>query len=317
MALILRFIAESKLIKNLSFKATSNKSIMRNLIIVIILFALSQTVIAQNFDSVNIKTTKVAGSVYMLEGSGGNIGVLVGNDDVILVDDQFAPLSEKIKKAIASISDKPIKFIINTHFHGDHSDGNKVFGGEGAIIVAHENARKRMSTDYFFKAFKQEQKAMTYEGLPKITFAQSLTFNMNGETVQVIHIKDAHTDGDAAIYFKESNVLHAGDAFVRYGLPFIDDQGGGTIDGMINGAEQMLKIINNDTKIIPGHGQLSSKKDLQDYKKMLQTVRDRVVNGIKAGKTMDQIITTDPAKEFNTVFDKIFFVQSVYNSLKK
>jgi len=290
---------------------------MRNLIIVIILFALSQTVIAQNFDSVNIKTTKVAGSVYMLEGSGGNIGVLVGNDDVILVDDQFAPLSEKIKKAIASISDKPIKFIINTHFHGDHSDGNKVFGGEGAIIVAHENARKRMSTDYFFKAFKQEQKAMTYEGLPKITFAQSLTFNMNGETVQVIHIKDAHTDGDAAIYFKESNVLHAGDAFVRYGLPFIDDQGGGTIDGMINGAEQMLKIINNDTKIIPGHGQLSSKKDLQDYKKMLQTVRDRVVNGIKAGKTMDQIITTDPAKEFNTVFDKIFFVQSVYNSLKK
>jgi len=290
---------------------------MRNLIIVIILFALSQTVIAQNFDSVNIKTTKVAGSVYMLEGSGGNIGVLVGNDGVILVDDQFAPLSEKIKKAIASISDKPIKFIINTHFHGDHSDGNKVFGGEGAIIVAHENARKRMSTDYFFKAFKQEQKAMTYEGLPKITFAQSLTFNMNGETVQVIHIKDAHTDGDAAIYFKESNVLHAGDAFVRYGLPFIDDQGGGTIDGMINGAEQMLKIINNDTKIIPGHGQLSSKKDLQDYKKMLQTVRDRVVNGIKAGKTMDQIITTDPAKEFNTVFDKIFFVQSVYNSLKK
>ena len=290
---------------------------MRNLIIVIILFASSQTVIAQNFDSVNIKTTKVAGSVYMLEGSGGNIGVLVGNDGVILVDDQFAPLSEKIKKAIASISDKPIKFIINTHFHLDHSDGNKVFGTEGAIIVAHENARKRMSADYFFKAFKQEQKAMTYEGLPKITFAQSLTFNMNAETVQVIHIKDAHTDGDAAIYFKESNVLHAGDAFVRYGLPFIDDQGGGTIDGMINGAEQMLKMINDDTKIIPGHGQLSSKKDLQDYKKMLQTVRDRVFSGIKAGKTMDQIITTDPAKEFNTVFDKIFFVQSVYNSLKK
>lgn len=290
---------------------------MRNLIIVVILFASSQTVIAQNFDSVNIKTTKVAGSVYMLEGSGGNIGVLVGNDGVILVDDQFAPLSEKIKKAIASISAKPIKFIVNTHFHFDHSDGNKVFGSEGAIIVAHENARKRMSTDYFFKAFKQEQKAMTYEGLPKITFAQSLTFNMNGETVQVIHIKDAHTDGDAAIYFKESNVLHAGDAFVKYGLPFIDDQGGGTIDGMINGAEQMLKMINDDTKIIPGHGQLSSKKDLEDYKKMLQTVRDRVANGIKAGKTIDQIITTDPAKEYNTVFDKIFFVQSVYNSLKK
>jgi len=317
MAKTLRFIGKHKLIKNLSFNAITNKTVMRNFIIVILLFASSLAVTAQNFDSVNIKTTKVAGSVFMLEGSGGNIGVLIGNDGIILVDDQFAPLSEKIKKAIASISDKPIKFIINTHFHGDHSDGNKVFGAEGSIIVAHENARKRLTTDYFFTVFKQEQKAMSYEGLPKITFAQSLNFNMNGETVQVIHVKNAHTDGDAAIYFKESNVLHTGDAFVRYGLPFIDDQGGGTIDGMINGAEQMLKMINDDTKIIPGHGQISGKKDLEDYKKMLQTVRNRVAEGIKAGKTMDQIIKSDPAKEFKTVFDKIFFIQSVYNSIKK
>ncbi len=290
---------------------------MRNFIIVIILFAPTLAVTAQNFDSVSIKTTKVAGSVYMLEGAGGNIGVLVGNDGVILVDDQFAPLSDKIKKAVASISDKPIRFVINTHFHGDHSDGNKIFGGEGAIIVAHENARKRLSTDYFFKTYKQEQKAMSYEGLPKITFAQSLNFNMNGETVHVIHIKDAHTDGDAAIYFKEANVLHAGDAFVRYGLPFIDDDGGGTIDGMINGAEQMLKMINDQTKIIPGHGQISSKKDLQDYKNHLQTIRNRIADGIKAGKTVDQVISSDPTKEFKTGYDKIFFVQSVYNSLKK
>ena len=290
---------------------------MRALIIVIILFTSSLTVTGQNFDSVNIKTTKVAGSVYMLEGSGGNIGVLIGNDGVILVDDQFAPLSEKIKKAIASISDKPIKFIVNTHFHGDHSDGNKVFGAEGAIIVAHENARKRLSTDYFYKTFKQEQKAMSYEGLPKITFTQSLNFNMNGETVQVIYVKNAHTDGDAAIYFKESNVLHAGDAFVRYGLPFIDDDGGGTIDGMISGAEQMLKMINDETKIIPGHGQISSKKDLLDYKNLLQTIRNRIADGIKAGKTVDQIISSDPTKEFKTGYDKVFFVQSVYKTLKK
>ena len=288
---------------------------MRIFICVILLFE-SLAITAQNFDSVTIKTTKVAGSVYMLEGAGGNIGVLVGNDGVILVDDQFAPLSEKIKKAIASISDKPIRFVINTHFHGDHSDGNKVFGSEGSIIVAHENARKRLSTDYFYKTYKQEQKAMSIEGLPKITFAQSLNFNMNGETVQVIHIKNAHTDGDAAIYFKEANVLHAGDAFVRYGLPFIDDDGGGTIDGMINGAEQMLKMINDETKIIPGHGQISSKKDLLDYKNQLQTIRNRIADGIKAGKTVDQIISSDPTKEFKTGYDKIFFVQSVYNSLK-
>ena len=290
---------------------------MRNFIIVVLLFATCLAVNAQNFDTINIKTTKVAGSVYMLEGSGGNIGVLVGNDGVILIDDQFAPLSEKIKKAIAAISDKPIKFIINTHFHGDHSDGNKIFGSEGSIIVAHENVRKRLSTDYLFEAFKQEQKAMSYEGLPKITFAESLTFNMNGETVQVIHIKNAHTDGDAAIYFKESNVLHTGDAFVRYGLPFIDDGGGGTIDGMIKGADQMLKMINDETKIIPGHGQISNKKDLLDYKNKLQTIRNRIADGIKAGKTVDQIISSDPTKEFKTGFDKVFFVQSVYKSLKK
>jgi len=290
---------------------------MRKIIIVVLLFTSYLAVTGQNFDTINIKTTKVAGSVYMLEGSGGNIGVLVGNDGVILIDDQFAPLSEKIKKAIAAISDKPIRFIINTHFHGDHSDGNKVFGSEGSIIVAHENVRKRLSTDYIFEAFKQEQKALSYEGLPKITFAESLNFNMNGETVQVIHIKNAHTDGDAAIYFKESNVLHTGDAFVRYGLPFIDDGGGGTIDGMISGAEQMLKMINDETKIIPGHGQISSKKDLQDFKNQLQTIRNRIADGIKAGKTVDQIISSDPTKEFKTGFDKIFFVQSVYNSLKK
>ncbi len=290
---------------------------MRNFIIVVLLFTSCLAVTAQNFDTVNIKTTKVAGSVYMLEGSGGNIGVLIGNDGVILIDDQFAPLSEKIKKAITTISDKPIKFIVNTHFHGDHSGGNNVFGSEGSIIVAHENARKRLSADHLFTAFKQEQKAMSYEGLPKITFAESLNFNMNGETVQVIHIKNAHTDGDAAIYFKESNVLHAGDAFVRYGLPFIDDDGGGTIDGMISGSEQMLKMINDETKIIPGHGQIASKKDLLDYKNQLQTIRNRIADGIKAGKTVDQIISSDPTKEFKTGFDKIFFVQTAYNSLKK
>ncbi len=290
---------------------------MRNFVIVIILLSLSFPVAAQNFDTVSIQTTKVSGSVYMLEGSGGNIGVLTGNDGIILVDDQFAPLSEKIKKALATLSSKPIKFIINTHFHFDHTDGNKILGGEGAVIVAHENVRKRLTADQFIAAFKVDQKAMTYDGLPKITFSESVTFNMNGETVQVFHVKNAHTDGDAVIYFKESNVVHTGDVFVRYGLPFIDQPNGGSIDGMIVGAEQILKMINDETKIIPGHGALSNKKDLQDYKNMLQTVRNRVANEIKAGKTMDQIIHSDPAKEFNTIFNKITFVESVYNSLKK
>src|SRR6187399_1785509 len=290
---------------------------MRNTIIVVLLFASCLTVNAQNFDTINIKTTKVAGSVYMLEGSGGNIGVLVGNDGVVLIDDQFAPLSEKIKTAIAALSKQPIRFVINTHYHGDHSEGNKKFGNEGAIIVSHENTRKRLNADQANDLLKFEQKAYPYEALPKITFSESVTFNMNGETVQAYYTKNAHTDGDAIIFFKESNVLHAGDVFVRYGLPFIDQQNGGSIDGMIAGADQILKMINDDTKIIPGHGQISSKKDLIDFKTMLQTVRNRVADGIKAGKTIDQIINSDPAKEFKTIFDKAFFIQTVYNSLKK
>ena len=290
---------------------------MRNFIIVILLFVSCLTVNAQNFDSVTIKTTNVAGSVYMLEGSGGNIGVLIGNDGIIIIDDQYAPLSEKINKALGVLSNKPLKFIINTHYHDDHADGNKALAGEGAIIVAHENTRKRLSVNQINTVIKMEQKAYPYEALPKITFSESVTFNMNSETVQVYYVKNAHTDGDAIIYFKESNVLHAGDVFVRYGLPFIDQENGGNIDGMIAGTDQILKMINEDTKIIPGHGQISNKKDLIDYKTMLQTVRNRVADGIKAGKTIDQIINSDPAKEFKTVFDKAFFIQSVYNSIKK
>ena len=281
-----------------------------------ILAALSITSFSQNYDSVKIKATKITNSVFMLEGSGGNIGVLIGNDGVILVDDQFSPLSEKIKKTITTLSDKPIKFIINTHFHFDHTDGNKPLGGEGAIIVAHENTRKRLTTDQVIGIFNVDQKAYPYDALPKITFAESVTLNMNGETVQVFHVKNAHTDGDAIIYFKESNVVHTGDVFVRYGLPFIDQPNGGNIDGMISAIEELLKQVNDDTKIIPGHGKISSKKDLEDYKIMLKTVRDKVAIEMKNGKTLDQIMDLDPAKGYNNVFDRREFVRIIYNSLK-
>ena len=293
------------------------KNSLKGFLFVLLLHSFSIFISAQNYDTVKIKMTKVAGSVYMLQGSGGNIGALIGNDGIILVDDQFAPLSEKIKAALATVSEKPIKFIINTHFHFDHSDGNKAFGGEGAIIVAHENTRKRLTVDNLIPIFKVDMKAYSYEALPKITFSQSVTFNMNGETVEVYHVKNAHTDGDAMIYFKESNVVHTGDVFVRYGLPFIDQTSGGNVDGMIEAISGLLKNVNDETKIIPGHGAISYKKDLQEYKDMLQTVRDRVAEGIKNGKTIDQIIDSNPAKEFTGVFDKIEFVRIVYNSIKK
>jgi glyoxylase-like metal-dependent hydrolase (beta-lactamase superfamily II) len=283
----------------------------------IFVLAFNSYIHSQNFDTVEIKTTKLTETIYMLEGSGGNIGVLTGNDGIIIIDDQFAPLTEKIKAALSKISNKPVKFVVNTHFHGDHAGGNENFGGQGAIIVAHENVRKRLSGDYFFEAMKQTQKASPYDALPKVTFADSVTFHMNGETVHVFYAKNAHTDGDVIIHFKESNIFHCGDVFVRYGFPFIDQGAGGSIDGMIKAIEGLIAVTNDQSKIIPGHGALSTKKDLADYKNMLVTVRNRVADGIKQGKTLQQIADADPLKGYVAVFDKFFFVQAIYDSIKK
>jgi cyclase len=174
-----------------------------------------------------------------------------------------------------------------------------------------------LTKDQFIATFKMDQKAAPYDAIPKVTFTDSITFHLNGETVQAFHVNNAHTDGDVIIHFKESNVFHTGDVFVRYGLPFIDQPNGGSIDGMIKATDQLLATTNEQSKIIPGHGAISNKKDLMDYRNMLQTVRKRVAGGIKKGKTLQQIIDSDPAKEFTAVFERSLFVQSVYDSLKK
>jgi glyoxylase-like metal-dependent hydrolase (beta-lactamase superfamily II) len=274
--------------------------------------------LAQNFDSVQIKSTKLTESVYMLEGSGGNIGVCIGGDGTFMIDDQFAPLTVKIKSAIAKFTSKPVQFIINTHWHGDHSGGNENFGGEGAIIVSQENSRKRMEADQFFGMPPHTQAAYSSAGLPKITFTQSMTFHYNGETIQIYHIVNAHTDGDAIIYFKQSDVLHMGDVFVRYGFPFIDEPNGGNVNGMIETIDSVINRISEKTKIIPGHGQLSSKKDLIDYNNMLRAIRDRVKKLMDEGKTMEQIITADPltglVRKGSNIAD---IVKVVYNSILK
>lgn len=267
-----------------------------------------------NFDTVQIKTTKVTESIYMFEGSGGNIGVLIGKDGIIIIDDQFAQLSEKIKSALAKISDQPVKFVINTHFHFDHTGGNEKFGGEGAIIVAHNNTRIRLSKERFMGTTKLPPSP--YSALPKVTFADSVTFHMNGQTIHVFYVKNAHTDNDVIIHFKEANVFHAGDAFVRYGFPFIDQANGGSIDGMIKASDLLISITDDQSKIIPGHGLVSSKKDLLEFRTMLVTVRTRVADAMKEGKTLQQIIELDPLKGYKVVMDKSFFVEAVYNSLK-
>ena len=272
---------------------------------------------AQNFDTVQIRTTKLTESVYLLEGSGGgNIAVCIGNDGVFMVDDHYAPLSGKIIEAVAKLSSTPVQFIINTHWHGDHSGGNENFGIEGAIIVSQENSRKRMEADQFFGLPPHTQAAYSTNGLPKITFTQSITFHYNGETIHVFHISNAHTDGDAVIYFKKSEVLHMGDVFVRYGFPFIDEPNGGNVNGMIETIDSVINKINDQTKIIPGHGQLSSKTDLISYNNMLKGVRDIVKKLMDEGKTKEQIVAADPLSPYVRKGANITdIVEIVYNSI--
>jgi cyclase len=251
----------------------------------------------------------------MMEGRGGNIGLCVGGDGTFIIDDQFAPLSDKIITAIGTVTGKPVQFVINTHFHGDHAGGNTNFGNKGAIIVSHENARKRLEADSFFKAQAANNPDISPVGLPKITFAQSMTFHYNKETVRIFHIADAHTDGDAIIWFKESNVLHMGDVFVRYGLPYIDMPSGGNINGMIETINYVIKEIDDKTVIIPGHGQLSNKKDLVAYNTMLTTVRDRIKKLMDEGKSYDDIIKANPISDIEKrVTNANNFIKVVYDS---
>jgi glyoxylase-like metal-dependent hydrolase (beta-lactamase superfamily II) len=240
----------------------------------------------QDFSKVQIKATKVAGNVYMLEGSGGNIGVSVGEDGIVLVDDQFAPLATKIKEALKEITDKPIKFVLNTHFHGDHTGGNVKFGAE-APIIAHENVRKRLQEGG--KVAGNPVAPAPKEALPVITFNDRATVHLNGEDIRAIHFPNGHTDGDSVIFFPKSNVVHMGDDFVTYGFPFVDAQSGGSVQGMIAGVEKVLTMVPDDVRIIPGHGPISTSADVRKFIGMLKDTQALVVKAASEGKTADDM----------------------------
>jgi len=276
----------------------------------------------QDFDKVQIKTVKAAGNVHMHLGSGGNIGVCTGDDGVFLVDDQFAPLTKKIKAAIGEISDKDIRFVINTHWHFDHVGGNENMGKTGAVIVAHENVRNRMSTDQFIEFFQKKIQASSKVALPIITFARDITFHLNEEEIYVFHVNNAHTDGDAIVYFRNSNVIHTGDVYFAGIYPFIDTSSHGSVNGVINAAKNVLSIINDDTKIIPGHGPLSNKAELTGYVDMLISLRDKVSKHISEGKTLKEIQASKPTQEFDEKWGHGFltpdqFVQILYKDLSR
>ena len=259
---------------------------------------------AQDFSKVEITTTRLGDTVYMLQGAGGNIGVSAGEDTVFIVDDQFAPLTAKISAAIAKISPKPVQFVLNTHWHGDHTGGNENLGKGGAIIVAHENVRKRLSSDQFIDLIKSKEVALSKSGLPVVTFGTSLSFHLNGEEIRVVHAPHAHTDGDAIVHFIGSDVVHTGDILWNGLYPFIDYSSGGSVSGVIAGCDRVLAMVSDKTKLIPGHGPLATRADLQAYRDMLVAISARVHQAIVAGKTDDEIVKLAPSREFDERFGK-------------
>ncbi|MCP4161815.1 MAG: MBL fold metallo-hydrolase [Deltaproteobacteria bacterium] len=260
----------------------------------------------QDFSKVKIKTIKVTKNIHMLMGAGGNLGVSTGKSGTFLIDDQYAPLTKKILEAISGITKKPIKFLINTHWHFDHTGGNENIGKGDTVIVAHDNVRKRMSTGQMMKAFNFKVPAAKPQALPVVTFPTSLTFHWNDETIEVKHFAHAHTDGDSVVFFKKANVIHTGDLFFNGIYPFIDVESGGSVEGMIESVDKVLNRANSKTKIIPGHGPLATVKDLKAYRNMLSTVYKRIARLLKNGKTVKEIVASKPTADLDSKWGKGF-----------
>jgi len=297
---------------------------MRNRVLVVwacMLVAVLAPAQDRDFSKVEIKVTKVSGNVYMLEGAGGNIGASVGEDGIVVVDDQYAPLAEKIQAALKGVTDKPVRFIINTHFHGDHTGGNAYFQKQ-APVIAHDNVRKRLEeggTGGNLGSISMERKPAAKEALPIITFDHDVTVHLNGEDIRALHFPSGHTDGDSIIFFPKSNVVHMGDDFVRYGFPFIDLGSGGSGEGMIAALQEVIPKLPADVKVIPGHGNISNLDDVREFVKMLVETRAAVEKGVKQGKTLDQLKqekVLDPWKKWNGDFVTTdAFTETLYNDL--
>lgn len=277
-----------------------------------------------DFSKVQIKVSKVSGNIYMLEGAGGNIAASVGEDGIVIVDDQFAPLAEKIQAALKDlgVTTKPVRFVINTHYHGDHTGGNESFNNAGATLIAHQNVRKRLETGGTAGnggSIKMEQKAASRNALPIITFEHDVTVHLNGEDIRALHFPSGHTDGDSIIFFPKNNVVHMGDDFVRYGFPFIDVASGGSVQGMIAATEKVASELPADVKVIPGHGALSNMDDVKAFTKMLKETSSVVEKALDNHKTLEQMKQEKilaPWEKFSGGFiNSDAFIETLYNSL--
>jgi glyoxylase-like metal-dependent hydrolase (beta-lactamase superfamily II) len=277
-----------------------------------------------DFSKVQIKVSKVSGNIYMLEGAGGNIAASVGEDGIVIVDDQFAPLAEKIQAALKDlgVTTKPVRFVINTHYHGDHTGGNEPFNNAGSTLIAHENVRKRLETGGTAGnggSIKTVQKAASRNALPIITFEHDVTVHLNGEDIRALHFPSGHTDGDSIIFFPKNNVVHMGDDFVRYGFPFVDVASGGSVQGMIAATEKVAAELPADVKVIPGHGALSNMDDVKAFTKMLKETSAVVEKALDSHKTLEQMKQEKilaPWEKFSGSFiNSDAFIETLYNSL--
>jgi glyoxylase-like metal-dependent hydrolase (beta-lactamase superfamily II) len=287
----------------------------------VLVLAIAPAVAQRDFSDVEITTTEVAEGVYMLEGAGGNMGLSVGDDAVLLIDDQFAPLTDKIVAAVREIDERPIRFVLNTHWHFDHVGGNENLGKAGVLIIAHDTVRERLSVDQVSATMGRTIEALPEEGLPVVTFSEDVTFHINGDEIVVFHVDPAHTDGDSIVHFRRANVIHMGDVFFSGRYPFIDISAGGSLEGMISACDRVLELADDGTRIIPGHGPLSGKPELEAYRDMLAGVRDAVKPLVMAGKTLEEVRAVDPLVPFNATWGARSnpgrFLALVYESLSE
>ena len=270
----------------------------------------------------SIVTVQVSDNIYMLKGTGGNVGVFDGKDGVLLIDNKFENAVPHINAAIKEISDNEIRFVINTHLHGDHTGGNKVYGSEGKTIVAHKNVRKRMSTEQESKFRNRITPAAPEEALPILTFDHFVTLHLNGDIIQAMHFDRAHTDGDVVVFFEKANVIHTGDVFITNGFPFIDSDSGGSLDGFIKVLDKILLLINDETKVIPGHGDLSTKADVAKFRNMLDDIKAKIAAEVNAGIDLEGLIASNPLAPYEKEYGDGFirakdFLTLVYPEFHK
>lgn len=303
----------------MNFSITRSPAAIRLNLMALGLMLLSPVLLAQE-QAVEYTTVPLSDHLSMLIGRGGNIAVSAGKDGIFLIDDQFPNIADQLLAQVRKISDGPIRFVINTHYHGDHTGGNELLGGQGAVIIAHDNIRQRMSTEQFSQFMNRSTPAATPVALPVITFSEGVSLHLNGESAQVIHVPRGHTDGDAIVYFPDSNVIHMGDIYFNGLYPFIDLDGGGTAQGMIKAVDTALELTNESTKVIPGHGPLSTPTELKAYRDMLQQASDVVMNLVDEGKSLDEAIAAKPTSQWDDPLGNVWitpaqFVTFIYNSL--